>query len=538
MNRKIFFILILSLALFSFKSEEAGRVTLFMIGDSTMSDKDVKGGSPERGWGQMLPGFLREDIRVDNHAMNGRSTKSFIDEGRWETVRSLIKANDYVFIQFGHNDQKEDEARHTDPNTTYRANLKRFIEETRAKKGIPVLLTPIVRRQFNEDGTVKDTHGDYLTVTREVAGETDAPLIDLNRLTHDWLQALGDGSTAFFTDNTHLNIAGGRAVARLAASSLPDLVPGLSPYIRDFDYVVAQDGSGDFFTIQEAIAAVPDYRKKNRTRLLIRKGVYKEKLILAESKINVSLTGEDGTVISFDDYALKKNIYGEEKSTSGSATCYFYADNLYVENITFENTSGPVGQAVAMLTAGDRTVFRKCRFLGFQDTLYTYGKANRQYYEDCYIEGSVDFIFGWSTVVFNRCTIHSNRNGYVTAPSTPEGRAYGYVFLDCRLTANDDVDKVYLSRPWRNFAKAVFIRCDLGKHIHPAGWHNWKKEDAEKTVLYAEYQSTGEGADPASRAAFSRQLDDIGDYSIEQILKGEDGWNPLTTPEILITTSW
>ncbi len=536
MNKKIYIILFLFLTLLSFKEGETRQATIFMIGDSTMSDKDLTGGNPERGWGQMLPGFLSEEIHVDNHAVNGRSTKSFIDEGHWDKVIASVKPGDYVFIQFGHNDQKEDEARRTDPNTTYRANLKRFVTETRAKEGIPVLFTSIVRRHFDENGVLKDTHGDYVKATRETAKEKNVPLIDLNQQTHDWIQTLGDeASKSNYTDNTHLNITGARAVVKLAVSSFPEILPALSPYVRDYDFVVAKDGSGNFFTIQEAIAAVPDYRKANRTRILIRSGVYKEKLIIPESKINVSLIGEEGTVITYDDYAQKKNIFGEEKTTSGSSTCYFYAENFYAENITFENTSGPVGQAVAMLVAGDKTVFKKCRFLGFQDTLYTFGMNSRQYYEDCYIEGSVDFIFGWSTAVFNRCVIHNNKNGYVTAPATPEGKAYGYVFFDCKLTAAEGVDKVYLSRPWRNYAKAVFIRCELGKHILPEGWHNWKKPEAEKTIFYAEYQSTGEGANTTSRAPFSSQLPNLEGYTIEQILKGTDNWNPLLNSEITTT---
>ena len=180
-------------------------------------------------------------------------------------------------------------------------------------------------------------------------------------------------------------------------------------------------------------------------------------------------------------------------------------------------------------------VFKRCRFLGFQDTLYTYGENSRQYYEDCYIEGTVDFIFGWSTAVFNRCTIHSKGKGYITAPATPEGHAYGYVFTNCKLTADEDVDQVYLSRPWRPYAKAVFIHCELGRHIHPAGWHNWNKAEAEKTSFYAEYQNTGEGADKSQRASFSHQLEQVENYSIEKVLSGKDGWNPLLDAESLLS---
>ena len=290
---------------------------------------------------------------------------------------------------------------------------------------------------------------------------------------------------------------------------------------------MAQDGSGDFFTVQEAVNAVPDFRKNVRTTILVRKGTYKEKIIIPESKINISLIGEDGTILTNDDFANKKNVFGENMGTSGSSSCYIYAPDFYAENITFENSAGPVGQAVACFVSADRAYFKNCRFLGFQDTLYTYGKQSRQYYEDCYIEGTVDFIFGWSTAVFNRCRIHSKGDGYVTAPSTDKGKKYGYVFYDCRLTSDKEVAKVYLSRPWRPYAQAVFVRCELGKHILPEGWHNWGKRENEKTVFYAEYGSKGAGANPQARAAFSRQLKNLKGYEPVTVLAGDDGWNPV-----------
>ncbi|MBD5266044.1 MAG: hypothetical protein HDS44_03655 [Bacteroides sp.] len=297
---------------------------------------------------------------------------------------------------------------------------------------------------------------------------------------------------------------------------------------RKYDFVVAQDGSGDFTTVQEAINAVPDFRKANRTTILIKKGDYKEKVIIPECKINLTLVGEDGAKITYDDYASKPNRFGEEKSTSGSASCYIYAPDVIAENLTFENSSGPVGQAVACFVSGDRAIFRNCRFLGCQDTLYTYGYPTRQYYEDCYIEGTVDFIFGKATAVFNRCNIHSRGDGYVTAPATPEDSKYGYVFHDCKLTGADGVKNVPLSRPWRPYAQAIFINCDLGDHISPAGWNNWGKESNEKTVTYAEYNSKGPGANPSARAPYSHQLTDPTPYAITTVLAGDDGWNPLS----------
>ena len=572
MKNKITLLLGLFIILTAF-SPAKRNITIFTIGDSTMANKKLEGENPERGWGQMLSRYFTDDITVDNHAVNGRSSKSFIDEGRWDNVLSKIQKGDYVFIQFGHNDEKDDPKRHTDPGTTFDANLRKFVEETRAKGGIPVLFNSIVRRNFGKSGAdavadaikqddirngidpkapkevieegakLIDTHGAYLDSPANVAKELNVTFIDLNSLTHKlvedlgpekskklylWVQpktvpALPDGRE----DNTHLNVHGASIVAEMAAKAVAEAVPELGQYLCHYDLVVAKDGSGDFFTVQDAINAVPDYRKNSRTTILVKEGTYKEKVIIPASKNAVSLIGEGNVKITFDDYASKPDIFGEEKGTSGSSSCYIYAPDFYAENITFENSSGPVGQAVACFVSADRAYFKKCRFLGFQDTLYTYGKGCRQYYDECYIEGTVDFIFGWSVAVFNRCHIHSVGNGYLTAPSTDKGQKYGYAFYDCDITANDDVEKVYLSRPWRPYAKAVFIRCNMGRHILPEGWNNWRKVENEKTVFYAEYQSKGEGAAPKKRAAYSRQLKSLDGYSMEEVLSGNDGWNPV-----------
>ena len=308
----------------------------------------------------------------------------------------------------------------------------------------------------------------------------------------------------------------------------------LSVKAADYNFVVAQDGSGDFTTVQAAINAVPDYRKAGPTLIYIKKGMYKEKIVIAESKQNVQLIGEDGAVLTYDDYAQKPNIFGEGKGTSGSGSIYIFGPDFLAENITFENTSGPVGQAVACHVAGDRAVFRRCRFLGFQDTLYTFGENTREYYEDCYIEGTIDFIFGKATAVFNRCELRSKRTGgFLTAPATPQGSNYGYVFYDCKLTADEGVEagSVWLSRPWRPYGKAVFIRCEMGQHIRPEGWNNWGKTDNERTAYYAEYQCYGKGADTSRRVAWSHQLKDANAYVMTNILKGADGWNPLLSTE-------
>lgn len=557
------------LFLSAFRSDRV--ITVYMIGDSTMANKSLDAGNQERGWGHVLGGYFTEDVRVENHAVNGRSSKSFINEGRWDAVVNKIRPGDYVFIQFGHNDEKADPKRHTDPGTTFDENLRKFVRETRAKGGIPVLFNSIVRRNFGanpqavaaddvrseqsddivEGDTLVDTHGKYLDSPRNVAREMGVTFIDLNKATKELVESMGvEGSKELFMwipkgvspacpkgrqDNTHLNVYGARKVAKLAVQAIEKQIPELGKYVRYYDFVVAKDGSGDFFTVQEAINAVPDFRKNKRTTILVRKGEYKERVIIPECKINVSLIGEEGAVITDDNYASKKNIFGDEMSTSGSSTVYIYAPDFYAEHITFANTAGRVGQAVACFIDGDRAYFKNCRFLGNQDTLYTYGKESRQYYEGCYIEGTVDFIFGWSTAVFKDCEIHSLGDGYVTAPSTDQGKAYGYVFWNCRLTAADEAGKVYLSRPWRPYAQAVYIQCEMGKHIVPEGWNNWGKASNEQTVYYAEYQSTGEGANPSARVKYSHQLADISKYQPEQVLAGNDGWNPIKNGTALLT---
>lgn len=297
---------------------------------------------------------------------------------------------------------------------------------------------------------------------------------------------------------------------------------------QKYDFVVAPDGSGEFKTVQEAIDAVPDFRKK-RTFIFIKNGTYKEKLTLPASKTLVTLVGEDAkkTILTYDDYAQKKNRFGEEVGTTGSASFYIFGSDFTAENITFQNSAGPVGQAVAVRIEGDRVYFKNCRFLGNQDTLYTYGEKSRQYYQNCYIEGTVDFIFGWSTAYFDNCTIFCKQNGYITAAATLPETKYGYVFRNCTITGSAPEHSFYLGRPWRPYAKTVFLNCQLGKQIKPEGWHNWDKPEAEKTTFYAEYNSTGPGANPKARVKWARQLTDTEaqEFTPETVL---GDWQPGT----------
>jgi Pectin methylesterase len=298
-----------------------------------------------------------------------------------------------------------------------------------------------------------------------------------------------------------------------------------SPEIKadKYDFVVAQDGTGNFRTIQEAINAVPDFRKQP-TRIFIRNGIYREKIIIPDTKHFLSLIGEDKykTILSYNDFASKKSVLGDEIGTSGSASCYVCPDNFAAENITFENAAGPVRQAVSVIVRSDRARFINCRFIGFQDTLYTHKPGSKQYYKNCYIEGTVDFIFGSSTAYFDECDIFCKQEGYITAASTPKDQSYGYVFHQCRISG-ENKEAFYLGRPWRPYAHVVFIGCELGEVIKTQGWHNWGKMSNEETVKYAEYENTGEGADTQTRVPWLKQLTDAETrkYSIEKVLEDD-----------------
>lgn len=305
------------------------------------------------------------------------------------------------------------------------------------------------------------------------------------------------------------------------------LVFGGYSYCQDRKITVAQDGSGDYQTVQEALNAVPDFRNVV-TLIWIKKGTYKEKLNLSGSKRMVKLIGEDPekTILTYDDYAQKKNSFGENMGTSGSASFYLYGDGFSAENITFANSSGPVGQAVAVWIASDKAVFRNCRFLGFQDTLYTWGRGSRQYYKNCYIEGTTDFIFGASTAFFEDCILFCKKGGsYLTAASTPDTSKFGYVFKNCKITGDAPENSFALGRPWRPYAKTVFINCELGKMIKAEGWDHWGKEDNKATAYYAEYKNTGPGFKPAKRVMWSHQLSDeaVKDYTAIRVF---NGWDP------------
>lgn len=302
--------------------KEDNKIRIFMIGDSTMANKDIRGGKLERGWGMMLKNFFTDDVVVDNRALNGRSSKSFIAEGHWQKVVEQIKPGDYVFIQFGHNDEKKDTARHTEPGSTFDDNLRRFVRETRLRGGIPVLFNSVVRRTFvksstavedddkrdnssaglQEGDTLIDTHGEYLVSPKKVANEMDVPFVDANKITHDLEQGLGpEGSKSLHVwykpgevpslpqgrqDNTHYNVRGAYVVAGLLVDAVAMEVPDLKDFVCHYDAVVATDGSGLYFNPQDAVDGMPDDKA---VTILLCEGEWRKPLVPKGKKVKFVL---------------------------------------------------------------------------------------------------------------------------------------------------------------------------------------------------------------------------------------------------------
>ena len=294
---------------------------------------------------------------------------------------------------------------------------------------------------------------------------------------------------------------------------------------RQDTIVVSRDGTGNFRTLQEAIESARAFMDYTVT-IYVKNGVYKERVIVPSWVENIDIIGEDRdkTIITYDDHA---NI--NKMGTFRTYTVKVEGSDITFKNLTIENNAAQLGQAVALHTEGDRLKFINCRILGNQDTIYTGAKFTRLYFKDCYIDGTTDFIFGPSTALFEDCIIHSKRNSYVTAASTPKEAKYGYVFKHCKLTAEPGVDKVYLGRPWRPYAYTLFIECELGKHIVLAGWHNWGKQSNEETARYMEYKNTGEGANASERVAWSKQLTkkEAEAVTVDAIFRTQSDWNPI-----------
>ena len=308
--------------------------------------------------------------------------------------------------------------------------------------------------------------------------------------------------------------------------------------------VVARDGTGQFRTVTEAIEvcrAFMDYHKV----IYIKKGTYKEKIIIPQWVQNIELCGEDRdqTVITYDDHAnivmdgsywpkeLKDQLLAmgdrPKLGTFRTFTVRIDANDITVKNLTVENNAARLGQAVAIHTQGDRLRFVNCRFLGHQDTVYTGMEGTRLLFDHCYIEGTTDFIFGPSTAWFEQCTIYCKANSYITAASTPKNIMYGYIFNKCEISCAPEVDKVYLGRPWRDYGYTLFMHCTLPRQIRPEGWHHWEKH-REQTARYLEFENTGEGAVTDKRVAWSRQLTkkEASKISMQEVFTLGDTWKP------------
>lgn len=316
----------------------------------------------------------------------------------------------------------------------------------------------------------------------------------------------------------------------------------------NYDVVVAKDGSGDFTTVQAAINSLRSYKPEGRATVFVKKGIYEEKVVVWSHKTEVSLIGEDrdSTVIIWHDHGNIPDPISPSETIGTFRTYTMKVDgnDFICENLTISNDAmvhhnpnwysdkkngANVAQAVALHVEADRALFRNCRFLGFQDTIFTGNTEGREMFVDCYIEGTVDFIFGPATVWFERCHVHALRGGYYTAASTPKEHRYGYVFNKCRLTSEPDVKAEWLGRPWREFAYTLFKECEYDVDINPAGWNNWSNPANEKTARYHEYRCTGRGADTSRRAAWSSQLSDeeAAQVTLQNVMEfSATGWNP------------
>ena len=296
--------------------------------------------------------------------------------------------------------------------------------------------------------------------------------------------------------------------------------PGAKP-----DAVVAADGSGTHKTVQEAVDAAPE-KGGSRFFIQIKAGSYQEKVVVHENKGPITLFGEEAksTVLTYDDFAAKRDEQGQEIGGTNSYSAKIAADDFAAENITFANShwrSGGVGnQAIALSLTADRASFRKCRIIGKQDTLYVSG--GRQYFEDCYIEGVVDYIFGDGTAFFERCELHCvGKSTFITAASTPREKPVGFVFSNCKITGKTlEKGKTHLGRTWSPYASVTFLNTEMSEVIRPKGWDNWANAENEKTARFAEYKSKGPGASVQERVRWSRQLTDeeAAAFSKEKVL--------------------
>lgn len=294
--------------------------------------------------------------------------------------------------------------------------------------------------------------------------------------------------------------------------------------------VVARDGTGQFRTVDEAIEVCRAFMEYHKV-IFVKRGIYKEKLVVPQWLTNIEICGEDRdqTIITYDDHANIR-IPGTDRKmgTFRTYTIKVQGSHITFKDITIENNAAKLGQAVALHTEGDCLTFINCRFLGNQDTIYTGNPGSRLYFQNCYIEGTTDFIFGPATAWFEQCHIFCKQKSYITAASTPQDQPYGYVFNKCTIRAAEGVKKLYLGRPWRDYGYTLFMNCDLCKEIRPEGWHHWE-EHREKTARYMEYNNFGEGAATDKRVSWSRQLSkkEAATITLENVFNMSSNWLPV-----------
>ena len=532
----------------------AHKIKIVLIGDSTMTDS--------AGWGLGFKQFLdSEKVELINASRGGRSSKSFMDEGRW--TNALALRADYYLVQFGHNNEPGKPGRSTDM-ATFVANLTQYVDDARAIGAKPVLVTPLTRRQWDKanPGKIKSSLTPYAEEVRKIAAEKNVPLIELHDRSKELCESLGpekclafsptktntDGTTGF--DGTHLKGKGHAMFARLVVEELRKNVPELAPGLRaeplnenpeavdsKFNAVVSADGSGTHTNLQDAINTAPDNGADVFT-ILIKPGIYAGQFLVPKTKTHLKFVGEEllNTILTGALNQQDPKPFADRPFYNNASTVVL-ADNFCAENITFQNTSGDHGQALALRADGDREIFNHCRFLGWQDTLLV--QNGRCFFTNSYIEGRVDFIYGSATAIFSHCEIRSKNGGHITAANTPQEREFGFVFVDCKLTGDpqpwispdgipantNSAPMADLGRPWRPFASVTYLNCELGVHIKPEGWNNWRNPTNELTARFAEYNSTGPGANPEMRFKWAKQLtaNEAGRFTMKNIFKD---WQP------------
>jgi pectin methylesterase-like acyl-CoA thioesterase/lysophospholipase L1-like esterase len=537
---------------------------IVLVGDSTVA---VGGG-----WGPGFCATLTPNVTCVDLAANGRSSKSYIEEGLWK--KALDEKGQYYFFQFGHNDQKSDPARHTDPDTTYAENLHRYIRETRAIGAIPILVTPLSRRNYRDGQLVIDPLANYAAAARRVAAQDKVTLVDLYAMSTKLLRgmtqeqadvldatyhpdAVAENGSGAKPDRTHLNEKGKALFGRMVADNVAREEVELGPNIKGVSTAaaaspvapnehtpsqatVSSNGQADFRTVQEAIDQAPVAGEIIR----IMPGTYREKLHI--NKPNIYLVGlgthPQDVILSWDDAA--SNAGG----TSKSGTVTVDADGFEAENLTIENTwelehqrREEGSQAVALLLSSDHAVLDHVRLLSAQDTLYANSRtcrslgetapcqASREYFRDCYIEGHVDYIFGDAKAVFDHCELHSRH--HATVMLTAQSKHFpaedsGYYFLHCRITGANEGEKVVLGRPWREYSTVLFYDTDIEQTIAPEGWSDWNGRLSTST--YREYRSHGPGVDGGHRIVSYPKLTRAAKRELtpDVLLRGNDGWNP------------